>query len=417
MKIGILTHFASFQPSYALHVGWIERAKLLQHFGQDFDFLVNLKVPDGLYPNQKNILPNIKTSKPFKERAEFFRDLYLDVLKEYDAVFTADALYQTKGNFLAYNQAIKWASPHLKAKWYHWIHSAWTNPPNPLPPYPENLKYEFPDTGEHMVIYLNSYELDGVAKMFNTSRDNVACIYNPKDPRNFFDLSPLAKKIVAQLKFWEKDVVQIFPHCTTRMESKGIDPIIKVFSALKRKNRNVAIVFANANSRSSQEEIRNKKNEMHDIYGLVENEDFLFTSDWTENFKPLPRKDVADLFKLSNLFVFGSWRETVGNVFQEAKVSGCQLVLNQNLQPMLEMGGPEAIYFQGDYSTPGVRDGMSGNTMKMRYKPNEEEYFSVLADMILGRLDLMPNLRDRWQFCYELIWEKQFKPLLYGGDL
>ncbi len=407
-KIAILTHFASFQPSYALSVGWHERARLLEHFDQDFDFLVNVTCPEDLYPHQVNCLPRIKTSKPFKERAEYFRDAYLDLLEPYDAILTADIIYQTKGNHLAYNQAVRWASPELKAKWYHWIHSGWTDRPNPLPPYPYNLHYEYHEGSK--VIYLNSFELGNVAKMYDTSIENIECVHNPKDPRTFFNLSPLATKIVNQLRLWTKDVVQIFPHCSTRMDSKGIEAIARIFGEMKRKGAAVAIIFANGNSRSVQEEIQGKKRIWRDLYDLHDGADYLFTSDYTEKLKPLPRQDVADLFRLSNLFVFGSWRETVGNAFQEAKISGNLLVLNENLPPMQEMGGKDAIFFHSDFKTPGRRDGLSGDLQACNYP---EDYFDKLTRTIAYRLGGMPLYRERWRFSWEYIWENQFYPLLY----
>lgn len=414
MKIGILSHFGSFQASYALHVGWHERARLLQHFNQDFDFLVDKHCKEGLFPNQVNALSKrVKTSSDFNGRAEYFADLYKEVLQPYDIVLTADMLYQIKANFLAYNQAIRWASPHLNCRWAHWIHSGWMRRPGQLPRYPENLRWELPEDGKHKIVYLNSWELNDVARMYNTSGKNVYCVYNPKDPRTFYDFSSKACEIVKTLNLPEKEVVQIFPHSAERMDSKGIDAIIRMFSALKRQGKKVAIIFANANSRSVQTEIQTKKVLMRERYNLIENEDYLFTSDIIKNRKPLPRKDVADLFRMSNLFVFGSWRETVGNCFQEAKASGCLLVLSSGLPSALEMGGKDAIYFQTTHKTPGVRDGYTGDTRQVKYN-DENGYFDYYAKLIIDRLDQMPKLVDRWQFSWEWIWENQFKNLIYG---
>jgi glycosyltransferase involved in cell wall biosynthesis len=417
MKIGILTHFASFQPSYALSVGWNERARLLDHFEQDFDFLVNITCPEDLYPHQVNCLPRIKTSEPFKKRANFFTDAYKEILEPYDAILTADILYQIKANHLAYNQAVRWASPYLKAKWYHWIHSAWMVRQNPLPPYPERLRWILPEPeSNHKIIYLNSWELNHVAKMYNTSPQNVYSVYNPKDPRTFFDFSSIACKIVKILDLPNKDVVQIFPHCSSRMDSKGIDAVIKVFGSLKRQGLNVAIIFANANYRSVQPEIEVKKGMMEKVYNLKEFEDFLFTGDITDKYKPLPTKDVSDLFRISNLFVFGSWRETVGNVFQEAKISGNLLVLNENLPCLMEMGGTGAIYVDFTHKNPGRRDGYTGDTVIKSYLPSEEEYFDEVAKIIIQRLSVNPPLIEKWKFSWEWIWHNQFKLLLYGED-
>jgi hypothetical protein len=260
--------------------------------------------------------------------------------------------------------------------------------------------------------------------MYNTSPKNVYCVYNPKDPRTFFDLSPLASKIAAHLKLWNKDVLQIFPHCSSRMQAKGIMGVIRVFAALKREGLSVAIIFANANSKSAQDEIMELKILMKDRYDLVENEDYIFTSDWTKNKKPLPRKDIADLMRLANIFVFASWRETVGNCFQEAKISGNLLVLNQHLPCLVEMGGKDAIYFSTDHKIPGVKDHFGcelteeekllGDLNQANYPLGEDAYYNIIAKKIADRLYVMPRLAEKWKFSYEWIWKNQFKPLLYG---
>jgi len=420
MKIGILTHFLGFQDSYALHVGWLERAKLLEYFGQDFDFLVDHKCPEGLYPNQKSILPRIKESRDFEAKVTFFEEAYKALLKDYDAILTADIMYQSKNNFLCYNQAVRNAAKELKAHWYHWIHSSWNYRPNGIR-YPETLRYDYMEGSK--IIYLSSYELNQVAQMYNTSPKNVYCVYNPKDVRSFFDFDPLAWKICKELELWKKDVVQIFPHCSTRMKAKGVHAIAKVFSALKRAGLQVAIIFANANSRSVQNELAEFKKHLETKYKLYEGYDFIFTSDMMENFKPLPRKAVADLYRVANLFVFGSWRETVGNAFQEAMISDNLLVLNQNVPSNVEMAGRDAIYFEYHYVTPGkLASGpakmQSGNFKVIKYGDgsleHEEGYFDNIAKRIIG---ILPSREHIWKFSYEWIWENQLRPLLYGVDI
>lgn len=404
-KIGILTHFSSFQPGYALSVGWHERAKLLEYFDQDFDFLVNDNCPEGLYPHQKNCLPRIKSSKPFEEKVSFYQEVYEWQLQDYDAILTADLIYQRKGNFLAYNQAMRNASVRLKAKWYHWIHSGWTARPLELK-YPESLKYTYMEGSR--LIYLNSYELPDLARMYDTSQKNVYCVYNPKDFRSFNSFHELSWRICKLLDLPNKDIIQIFPLCSTRMDAKGIDGAIKVFSMMKRKFLNVALIFANANARKMQIEINQKKDMLLE-HGLFENIDYVFTSDLIDN-KACPRQVVADLFKVANLFVFFSWRETVGNVFQEAKISGNLLVLNRNLPPLVEMGGRDAIYWDADHITPGKVVGQTGDFQRKNYHPSEEFAFNELCDKILKAIHTKEKI---WEFSYDRIWEDQFKPLLY----
>lgn len=415
-KIAILSHFDSFQAGYALHVGWLERARLLSYFEQEFDFLVNAGCPEGLYPNQKNILGRIKTGKPFVDRVKYFVDLYTDVLRGYDFVMTADMVYQTKGNFLAYNAAQRMASKSLRCHWLHWIHSGWTRRPKyPLDPAkrPEHLKYIMPE--KSTLIYLNSHELPDLQKMFACAPHQVYPVYNPKDFRSFNQFHKLSWEISIRLRLWEKDAIMLFPFCATRMDSKGFDAVAHVVAALKRAGLRVALINAVANSRSRKKEMEDKDAFMASL-GLEKNSDYMWTCDVTEKHRPLPRESIADLFKLSNFFVWASWRETVGNAFQEAQVSGNLMVLSKGLPSNIEMGAKDAIYFYTTHKTPGVQDGVTGDLRVVKYRDPDTgedttlDYYDGLAEQIIPRL---PTRSNQWQFSYERIWYEQLFPLLY----
>jgi len=404
MKVAICSHFGGFQSSYALHVGWHERARILERFGVDFDFLVNTKCKSDLYPHQKNCLPNPQTDKSFKERVEIFNKAYQEVLQPYDVILTADMVYQRKGNFLAQSAAMREVAKKLKGWWCHWIHSSWTTR-DPSAKYPENLCYQIPP--KSFLVYLNSFELPQLARMYNAEPWQCHPVYNPKDIRSLHEMDELVWKISDILNLPAKQVVQVFPFCTTRMDAKGIDGVIYTFAALKRSGQRVALILANANSKKRIAEMAQKKKFMRSL-GLVENEDFLWTSD-INNDKPVPRKSIADLYKLSNLFVFCSWRETVGNVFQEALVSGCQLVLNENLPCLKEMGGRDALYINFSHKTPGIRDGQAGDLQLVSYNPTPEQYFNEIAMLIIPRLR---DLKKQWFFSLDRIWLDQLEPLL-----
>ena len=407
MKIAILTHFGSFQPGYALHVGWLERAKMLEYYNQDFDVLVDHHVSPSTFPHTKNVLRTISTTEPFEKRVKFFEKQYLEILSDYHVVLTADLIYQKGGNFLAYNQAIRNVIPMLDCKWYHWIHSAWIKPQKK--DYPESLRFEPLD--KSVLVYMNESELSGVAKMYNMPLSKIACVWNTKDYRSFNEFHKLSFRITDILNVQKKDIIQIFPHCTTRMDAKGIDAVIEVFAALKRRGKDVALIFANSNSSSKdmQNAIKHKKRKLRRL-GLYDKKDYLFTSDIIKNHGPLPRKAVADLFQISNVFVFASWREVSPNVVLEAKINGNLLVMSNGLPCAREFAGENAIYFDATYKVPGVQDGLKGDTNKITYN-NKEEYFESVADKIIDRAKDMSYL---WEFSFNNIWENQFSPLLYG---
>jgi len=410
MKVAVLTHFQGFAPSYALAVGWYERARMLEYFGVDFDFFVAKNCPEGSYPNQRSVLKTIPGSKPFDYKVKEFTQQYVELLEPYDVVLTADLIYQRKGNFLAWNQSMRNASKHLKAWWCHWIHSSWTNRPNRINVNdPDHLRYTMMDRS--FIVYLNSYEIKGVAKMYDTHEKNIRYVYNTKDPRVFFGMEPLAWKIVDALKLYEKQVICVFPHCSTRMDAKGIDVVINTVAAVKRAGLSVGLVFCNANARKVQHEIMVKKEYMASR-GLKEGEDYMFTHD-LNNWKPMSRKVVSDLMRISNLFVFGSWRETTGNVFQEAQISGNLLVLNKNLPCLNELATKvpnRVVWLPMTHKTYGVRDGQTGDLQSVAYGPNERAFFDHFVNT-----DVLPKIENKsyqWDFSFEKIWYRQFKPLL-----
>jgi hypothetical protein len=407
MKVAACLHFGGFQSSYALHVGWHERLGLLDRYGVNFDALVTTKCKEGLYPHQKNCLPNPDTNKrTFAERAQMFETYYKTELSKYDVVLTADMVYQRKGNFLAQNAAMREATNALPGTWFcHWIHSGWTDP-DPNAQFPDNLRYVMPPRS--FLVYLNGSELVDLARMYGTDPANCFAVYNPKDIRSFYAMDSIVWQISDLLDLPNKEVVQLFPFCTTRMDAKGIDGVIQVIAACKRAGKRVALILANANSKSRIDEIQNKKAYMNSL-GLIEGVDYIWSSDINDH-KPLPRKTIADLFKLTNLFTFTSWRETVGNVFQEALISGgIQLVLNGHLPCLREMAPKDAIFIDVTHKTRGIRDGEPGDLQVVNYNPAANNYFDEVAKVVIPRLH---DLSNTWKFNLDTIWLSQFEPLL-----
>lgn len=414
MKVAVLTHFQGLAPSYALAVGWYERARLLEYYGEgfgvEFDFLTAKNCPEGCYPNQKSVLATVPGSKPFDYKVKVFTDQYLELLEPYDVVLTADIIYQRKGNFLAWNQAMRNASKHLKAWWCHWIHSSWTDRPQVLNTKdPDHLRYTMMDRS--FLVYMNSYEVKHVAKMYDTAEKNIRVVYNNKDPRVFFDFHPHSWSIVRQLSLFDKDVITVFPHCSTRMDAKGFDGVVQVIAALKRYGLKVGMVFCNANARKVQPEIEEKRQLMKRM-DLHEYEDYMFThalDDW----KPMPRKVIRDLMRISNIFIFASWRETTGNIFQEAQISGNLLVLNSNLPCLRELAtknDKKVVWLSSSFKTPGVRDGCTGDFQMVDYHPTPTMYLDQLVER-----EILPRLEDKhyqWDFSFEKIWMTQLWPLL-----
>ena len=146
----------------------------------------------------------------------------------------------------------------------------------------------------------------------------------------------------------------------------------------------------------------------------------LITSTVTPEHAPLPRKAVADLFKLSNLFVFASCRESCSNVLMEARIAGCLMVVNENTAPLVEFAGRSAIRFKGRSKTPGLVDGHPREWAEVGDPTYDTpEFYIRLADTILSELNTQGMMyysrREAIrEFSYETVWNKYMRPALYG---
>lgn len=410
MKIGILTLFNSYDPGYALHGSWLEKARILQYYGVDFDFITCDVYKGNYYPQVRPVINQLPKEASFEEKVAHYEEQLEKLVPDYDVIFTADIMYLNKTEYLALNQAIRNVAPAHVCRWYHWVHSGF-NLPSSEPDYPSNLRFSLPPRSK--MVYQNTSEADGLAKMYNTTMDNIRIVPATKDMCSFRYFHPLSQIIVRSLDLYNKDFVQVLPFSSTRTDAKGIDFTVRVFSSLKKRGNSVALVLANAHSRKAEGVILQKKYR-YPRFGLVYGKDLLFTSDLTGD-NSLPALAVADLFTVSNLFVYASFRENCPQALLEAKLTGNLLVLNENTAPLREFGGENAIYFRSSYKIPGMPDSHDGSDS--RIIEHRDEFFDGLAARIEDEMrkqgKIYRSQREAMkQFSYETIWEKYLNPII-----
>jgi hypothetical protein len=389
---------------------------MFEYFDQDFTFFVQEGCQPDAFPHMSPTIPNLGVKISFDQKVEHFTNFLVNNLQDYDCILTSDLIYQRKGDFLPMNQAMRNAAPQLKAHWFHWVHSGCVN--NRKVAYPESLRYTMME--KSTLVYMNECDKMGLAKMYRAKADQVACVHNAKDIRSFRNFHPISWEITKRLNLAQKDFVQILPLCSTRMDSKGLDDVIFAHARLKTNGHSVALIVANSHTNTMAKKapdgfspIADKKKQMN-VLGLVENEDYIWTSDLCNN-DAAPRQVVSDIMSVSNIFVFASWREVCPNVLLEAKISGCQLIVNKNTKALLEFAGDDAILFEGDSMVVGKDDGDQDNFTKVSYKAGKKLYFDQAIVEPLKKLKPFLSNKYLWEFSYEAIWEKQMKPLLYGA--
>lgn len=437
-KVAILTSFQEFLPGYSLTGIVKDQIEMLTRYGHEVHLFVSEKYHEKETLNQKVVVHKAIpfahlhdfTSKAELENPQFqsregkpagyFRDLTSKTVENLkrelaglDIVFTHDFV------FIGWNAPYGWAcmevGKELKSlRWMHWIHSVPTG------------RRDYWDIGQygraHKLIYPNMSDRIRVAESFNGRPEDVRVIPHIKDMRTWGDYDSETCDFISEYpSVMQADVVQVYPSSVDRLEAKRLREVILIFSKIKRMGRSVCLVVANqwATGRQQKQNIETYK-KIAFQNGLKPGDEVVFTSDWktTERNGELrgkydvgiPKRILRELFQISNLFIFPTKEESFGLVLPEASLSsGCLCVLNQSLQQQLEISGFNALYF--DF-------GSFHHEVKIS---NEEQYWTDLATLIVGRMGQSESLKTktfmRQRYNYDSLYRDYYAPIMADSTL
>jgi glycosyltransferase involved in cell wall biosynthesis len=421
LKIGILTTFSDFDPSYSLVSVVRNQLEMLVRNGYSTvlftlpQFKDDAMVPEGV--EIRKIVPqfilepygkydlNIKMPDDFESNAKVAQDAFEVNMQDVNIILTHDIFFIN--SFLIYNKAVRDAmiGKLQGVRWFNWIHSGPSERPSNIP-YPHNLRYSVPPNSK--MIYMNDTDVLKMAEMYGGTLGDFRVVKNPMDLPEFLSFHPLTKKIYNDYKLYNADIIQVYPLSTPRMESnKQISKVIKVFGKLKKQGQNVRLIICNAHANAE-----NEKKDIESILRLAEGqgltcEELIFTSlvnppDWEHG---VPHKVVSDLFLLSNLFIFPSVSENCPLILLEAAACKNLLVLNNSFPVFKDFFGGDALYFE------------FGSLVKnVQYKDEENYYFEV-AMIILGELNkdksFKSNVQLRKNYNLDYIFKNKLEPLFY----
>ena len=237
MKVGVLTTFYEWNHSYSLcSVVESQLVSLVKNgyeailFVHD-NFKDDNKVPAGV--EIRKVVPRFllvdysaqqEVPKELEEQASTAYEAIKEHTKDIDVIFEHDLIFQ--GWFLPYCLAVHKLAAESKIKWFHWIHSV----PSPMQQgtkFPHNLRFKLPANSK--LVYLNNYHLIRAAESYGIFPKDVRVVYNPVDPRLFYNLHPLVNGLVDKYGLLEADFVQVYPLSTPRMVAgKGLNFVIDV---------------------------------------------------------------------------------------------------------------------------------------------------------------------------------------------
>ena len=393
MKIAIITSFRNMPESYSLINDVRDQIKTLKRFGHDVVFFSQQGCTgEGIDCEMKDIFPHFKMEKNVVnvQIKDQIKGILETELKDFDVAITHDLTYLS--GYITYREAIKESNTNVR--WIHWCHSG----------VGQSLDIKMPHA---KYIYMNYTDIGRFAKALGVEQNDVRVVFNDKDPELFFNWHKLTQELASKVDLYNRDIIQTYPLCTTRMDSKGIDHVIKTFGRLKLLGNNVLLIICNSNGRRKQAEIEAKL-KLGISEGLTE-DNFIFTSKTLgdEAASQVPRAVVRDLMYISNLFIFPSISEVCSNVLLEASMSKQLLVLNRDFPSFFDFGedGRTVLSFH------------FGSLMMPGFKYRDKDAYTTLAKVITQQLkNNKPDLQMRriLKDCnLNAIYRKQLEPILY----
>src|SRR3990167_6315703 len=415
LKVGILTAFYELNSAYSL--ASVVESQLVSLIKNDYEVVLfvhdnfkdDAKVPKGVEIRKIvprfNLIDYSNLQEPSTELESQAKKVY-EALKEHtqdiNVIFEHDMIFQ--GWFLPYCLGIHKLGHESKIKWFHWIHSVPNV--NPKLEYPHNMRFVLPENSK--LVYLNNFHLIRAAEAYNLFPKDVRIVYNPVDPRLFWNLHPLVVSLIDRYGLLEADFMQIYPLSTPRMVGgKGIHSLIEIMGQLKALHKKVKLVVCNAHANDRREkQLIAEVLSFASQRGLSSNE-IIFTSleNAPEYELGVPREVVSQLFQLSNLFIFPSSSENCSLILLEAMLSKCLLILNNNVGPMREFGKGNALYF--DF----------GSIEQTVNYTDKEKYMKDIAKIIISEFETNKVLKAsndiKKNFNYEAIFNNMILPLLH----
>lgn len=398
MKIGILTSFGSMMDYYSLTSVVRTQLKMIKTAGHqpvlmaqsDFNWpekpdWVEIRTPIPVhtkidYANAANLSDDHKVLVGQIEKN------LLEAVLDLDAILTHDLIF-TGWNVpigLAIQNAAKKSGP-----WFHWVHSV----PGGARDY-----WKLPENS--VLVYPNHTDQVRCAENFRTFPEKVVVIPHCCDVRDLHVKTELGERIISRYDLLGADLVQVYPIPTDRAEAKGIADVIRLFACFKRFGRKVRLIIPNAWCNVDQ--WRNKVDALMQFahqQGLTRMEVVFTSQAYPEHEVGIPLNVISDLALCANVFVCPTQSETFGLSLAEAAMSGCLLILNEDLPMMREVvgGAGNAVWAK-----------FSSSFMKTAHV-DKDKYMKDIAKIALHVFDNSPSLKStshyRKAYRREAVWQ------------
>ncbi len=388
LKIAILSHFNRMPESYSPARAVKNQIKLLVEHGNKVVFFTQEGSELDLGCEMRPIVPRFKREKMVVN--EEMKKKFIDVLREnltsdFDIAITHDFFLQ---DTVTYSEAVRECG--VPIQWLHFARSGIGH----------NMDFSMPNA---RFVYLNKADIGQFARAIKVPVSQCRSIYNEKDPNFMFQWNPITRMIVNKFQLWDRDIIQTYPVCSTRLDAKGLDFVIKTFVELKRLGNKVMLVVCNSNGRKRVDDLK-RKCEMAKDMGLNENE-FIFTSLLAdEQYKiesEVPNKVAAELMQISNLFIFPTIAEVGPNILLEAAMGKNLIVVNSDLPLMYDFVDKENVISYAFSSSKSLH-----------FSGRDTESLAGLAKQIVGQLK-----SNKADLTFRKVWKNHNAESIYRNML
>jgi hypothetical protein len=382
LKIMILSHFHMMPASFSPARQTKEMIKMLKDRGHEVILLAQESSVLDIGCEVRAVLPRFKMEKNIVnvEMKERMIKVLQEQLPEADCVISQDFFIDS---LMTYREALRDCG--VQKPFLHFCRSGISRP----------IDFKMNSTSKY--IYLNYEGVGAFAKKIGVDSSQCRTIFNPKDPCRMFNFDPMVIKIINKYRLWERDVIQIFPCCSTRLASKNVDSIIRLFVELKRLGKRTMLIIANSNGKKKVEELK-RYCEMAKNMGLNEDE-FTFTSLEDESMAAEAQNIVcAQLMQISNVFAMGSVSEVGPNVWLESALSKCLLIANSDLPLLYDFVDKNKVL-----SYP-----FSSNR-SLNFSGRIDENMQSLAKQIITELD-----NNKPDLAFRQVWKNNCSDSIYN---
>lgn len=405
--IGIFTTFWNFDSGYSLTSVVKDQLTMFVKYGFKTvlfvlpSFTDDDKVPVGV--EIRKVIPQLIIEpykgdlypEHWKEDARKVQDSCEAYMQDIDYLFCHDIHFID--TYLPYNIGLRDAMPKLKCKAFFWTHSA----PSTRIIFKDNphaSRYNLPPG---KLIYLNHDKVIPLAEMYGGWAKDVRVVHNSRDPRTCWNLDPFVNKLIDVYNLLEADIISVYPLSTTRMMGVGkrLESAILLHAELKKLGYKTRLIVANAHGNAQKEQRTIASTKVWANEKGLDGGDLIFTSQEDEKYLlGVPHNIVADLFRISNIFIFPTTSENSSLVLAEAMLAGNLLVLNKKVGTLLEHAGEKAIYVDFDQ------------------RENNEAYYSDLAKIVASEFEndraLQAKRRVFQKQNYDYVFKKEIINLL-----